>query len=196
MISMVLWSKQNKTYAKHKQYWFALCFQLPSLQILWFATKWTHTGNVYIWLELTINFHQGMPFTNCSYHSFFVCFVFKPLKAWFCCQNFEANNCIMRLNAQSTSKIVFKNWNHHHFSWTKSTSVLIPWSFRSAAVPELPKTISLISHPSKVMLKIMLNRLKPQAEKIITEEQAGFRAGRSTTKQGPFVWRVNNFKGG
>ena len=43
--------------------------------------------------------------------------------------------------------------------------------------------ISPISHPSKVMLKIILNRLKPQAEKIITEEQAGFRAGRSTTEQ-------------
>ena len=32
------------------------------------------------------------------------------------------------------------------------------------------------------MLKIILNRLKPQAE-IISEEQAGFRAGRSTTEQ-------------
>ena len=40
-----------------------------------------------------------------------------------------------------------------------------------------------ISHPGKVMLKIILNRLKPQAEKIIAEEQAGFRAGRSTTQQ-------------
>ena len=45
------------------------------------------------------------------------------------------------------------------------------------------RTISLISHPSKVILKIILNRLKPQAEKIIAEEQAGFRAGRSTTEQ-------------
>ena len=45
------------------------------------------------------------------------------------------------------------------------------------------RTISLISHPSKVMLKIRLNRLKPQAEKIIAEEQAGFRAGRCTTEQ-------------
>ena len=45
------------------------------------------------------------------------------------------------------------------------------------------RTISLISHPSKVMLKIILNRLKPQAEKFIAEEQAGFRAGRSTTEQ-------------
>ena len=44
------------------------------------------------------------------------------------------------------------------------------------------RTISLISYPSKVMLKIIPTRLKPQAEKIITEEQAGFRAGRSTTE--------------
>ena len=33
------------------------------------------------------------------------------------------------------------------------------------------------------MLKIILSRLKPQAERIIAEEQAGFRAGRSTTEQ-------------
>ena len=45
------------------------------------------------------------------------------------------------------------------------------------------RTISLISHPSKVMLKIILNRLQPQAEEVIAEEQAGFRAGRSTTEQ-------------
>ena len=32
------------------------------------------------------------------------------------------------------------------------------------------------------MLKIILNRLKPPAEKIIAEEQTGFRAGRSTTE--------------
>ena len=33
------------------------------------------------------------------------------------------------------------------------------------------------------MLKVILNWLKPQAEEIIAEEQAGFRAGRSTTEQ-------------
>ena len=33
------------------------------------------------------------------------------------------------------------------------------------------------------MLKVILNRLKPQAEEIIAEEQAGFKAGRSTTEQ-------------
>ena len=45
------------------------------------------------------------------------------------------------------------------------------------------RTIRLISHLSKVMLRILLNRLKPQVEEIIKEEQTGFRAGRSTTEQ-------------
>ena len=33
------------------------------------------------------------------------------------------------------------------------------------------------------MLKIILNKLNPPAEKIVSEEQAGFTAGRSTTDQ-------------
>ena len=45
------------------------------------------------------------------------------------------------------------------------------------------RKISLIRYPSKVMLKVILNRLKPQAEKIIAEELAGVSAGRSTTEQ-------------
>ena len=45
------------------------------------------------------------------------------------------------------------------------------------------RTISLISHPSNVRLKVILNRLKPKAEEIIAEEQGGFRTGRSTTEQ-------------
>ena len=40
--------------------------------------------------------------------------------------------------------------------------------------------ISLVCHPSKVLLQVLLNRLKRQAESIIAEEQAGFRSGRST----------------
>ena len=36
---------------------------------------------------------------------------------------------------------------------------------------------------NKVMLKIILKRLKPQAEKIIAEEQVGIRAGRRIEAQ-------------
>ena len=45
------------------------------------------------------------------------------------------------------------------------------------------RTISLVIRPSEVMLKIILNGFKEQAEKIIVEEQADFRAGKRTTEQ-------------
>ena len=51
-----------------------------------------------------------------------------------------------------------------------------------AAVPDLPND-QLHQSASKFMLKIILNRLKPQAEKIIPKRQAGFRAEMSTTEQ-------------
>ena len=66
--------------------------------------------------------------------------------------------------------------------WTHSLVITLPKKGNLQQCQNY-RTISLISHPRKVMLKIILNRLKPQAEKIIAEEQAGFRAGRSTTEQ-------------
>ena len=54
------------------------------------------------------------------------------------------------------------------------------------------KTTQMVMKTTRMVLKItrmvfdseiVLNRLKPQAEKIIAEEQAGFRAGRRTTEQ-------------
>ena len=67
-------------------------------------------------------------------------------------------------------------------SWTKSLIITLPKKGNLQQCQNY-RTISLISHASKVMLKILLNRLRPQAEEIIAEEQAGFRRGRSTTEQ-------------
>ena len=66
--------------------------------------------------------------------------------------------------------------------WTQSLVITLPKKGYLQQCQNY-RTISLISHPSKVLLKIILNRLKPQAERIIAEEQASFRAGRSTTEQ-------------
>ena len=66
--------------------------------------------------------------------------------------------------------------------WTQTLVITLPKKGNLQQCQNY-RTISLISHQSKVMLKIILNRLKPHAEKIIVEEQAGFRAGRSTTEQ-------------
>ena len=66
--------------------------------------------------------------------------------------------------------------------WTQSLIITLPKK-GNLQLCQNYRTISLISHSSKVMLKNILNRLKPQAKEIIAEEQAGFRAGRSTTEQ-------------
>ena len=66
--------------------------------------------------------------------------------------------------------------------WTQSLVITLPKKGNQQQCQNY-RTISLISHPSNVMLEIVLNRLKPQAEKIITEEHADFRAERSTTEQ-------------
>ena len=66
-------------------------------------------------------------------------------------------------------------------TWTKSMIITIHKKGNLQLCNNY-RTISLISHGSKV-LKIILNRLKPLAENIIAEEQAGFRRGRSTIEQ-------------
>ena len=66
--------------------------------------------------------------------------------------------------------------------WTQSLVITLPKKGNLQQCQNY-RTISLISHLSKVMLKIPPNRLKPQVEKIITKKQAGFRAGRSPTEQ-------------
>ena len=67
-------------------------------------------------------------------------------------------------------------------TWTQSL-IITPPKKGNLQLCQNYRTISFISHSSKVMLKVILNRLKHQAEEIFAEEQAGFRAGRSTTEQ-------------
>ena len=67
-------------------------------------------------------------------------------------------------------------------TWTQPLVITLPKK-GNLQLCQNYRTVSLISHPSKVMLKIILKRLQPQAEEVIAEEQAGFRAGRSTTEQ-------------
>ena len=66
--------------------------------------------------------------------------------------------------------------------WTKSLIIPIPKKGDTKKCSNY-RTLSLIPHPSKILLRIILNRLIPQAEQILAEEQAGFRKSRSTIEQ-------------
>ena len=82
------------------------------------------------------------------------------------------------------TKICNKIWKTGEWPtpWTQSLIITLPEK-GNLQLCQNYRTISLISHPSKVKLRVILNRLKPQAEEIIAEEQVGFRAGRNTTEQ-------------
>lgn len=67
-------------------------------------------------------------------------------------------------------------------SWTQSLVIPLP---KKGNLKECKnyRTISLISHPSKVLLRIILNRIQKRTEELLAEEQAGFRRGKSTVQQ-------------
>ena len=92
--------------------------------------------------------------------------------------------------ADILTTICNKIWNTGEWptTWTQSIVITLPKK-GNLQLSQNYRTISLISHPNKVMLKSILNRLQPQAEEIIAEEQVGFRAGRSTTEQ-IFILRI------
>ena len=71
---------------------------------------------------------------------------------------------------------VKKEWP---YEWAQSLIIPIPKKGDPRKFNNY-KNISLISHPSKIMLIIILNRLNPIEEYILAEEKAGFRKKRST----------------
>ena len=85
---------------------------------------------------------------------------------------------------EALHNICNKIWSNHIWpsSWTKSLVITLPKKGDLQQCNNY-RTLSLISHPSKILLRIILNRLKPQAAEIIAEEQAGFMPGRSTVEQ-------------
>ena len=92
------------------------------------------------------------------------------------------------LKGEQTISILLKMCNEIWLTnkWPKSwtTSIMIPIP-KKGNLKECGnyRTISLISHPVKVLLQVILNRLIPQIEPLLKDEQSGFRKGRSTTEQ-------------
>jgi len=60
--------------------------------------------------------------------------------------------------------------------WTQSLIIPLPKK-GNLRLCQNYSTISLISHHSKVMLRIILNSLKPKVGEILAEEQGGFSTG-------------------
>ena len=66
--------------------------------------------------------------------------------------------------------------------WTQSLVIPLPKKVNLKQYQNY-RTISLINHPSKIMFRAILDRLKAKAEELLAEEQTGFRPGRNTVEQ-------------
>ena len=82
------------------------------------------------------------------------------------------------------TKVCIKIWQTGEWPtpWTRSLIITLPKKGNLQKCQNY-RTISFISHASKVMLKVILSKLRPQAEGITAEEQDGFRCKRSTAEQ-------------
>ena len=76
--------------------------------------------------------------------------------------------------------------------WKKSVFILIPKKGNAKECPNY-HTIALISHASKVMLKILQARLQQYVNHELPDAQAGFRKGRGTRDQIANIhWIIKN----
>ena len=66
--------------------------------------------------------------------------------------------------------------------WTFSTFIPLPKK-GDLKQCENYRTIALVSHASKILLRIILERIRLKTETETADEQAGFRQGRGTTDQ-------------
>ena len=80
-------------------------------------------------------------------------------------------------------------------NWKRSVFIPIPKK-GSAKECSNYRTIALISHASKVMLKILQARLQQYVNREISEVQAGFRKGRETRDQiASICWTIKKARG-
>uniref|UniRef100_H2YWZ5 Reverse transcriptase domain-containing protein n=1 Tax=Ciona savignyi TaxID=51511 RepID=H2YWZ5_CIOSA len=87
-------------------------------------------------------------------------------------------------------KLCCKIWNDQKWpaDWVKSVFVPIPKKGDTLQCTN-NRTIALISHSSKILLKIIAKRMLGKMEAEIAEEQAGFKAGTGTRNQ---ILNLNN----
>ena len=73
--------------------------------------------------------------------------------------------------------------------WKRSVFILIPKKGNAKQCSNYHTTV-LISHASKVMLKILLARLQKYVNQELPDVQVGFRKGRGTRKQFANIKRI------
>ena len=85
---------------------------------------------------------------------------------------------------ESARRYVRRFWETQEWpeEWTQSLGISSPKKGNLKQCQNY-RTINLINHFSKIMLRVILNWFKDKTEELLAEEQTGFRQGRSAVKQ-------------
>ena len=93
----------------------------------------------------------------------------------------ELTQALDDLGAEWMTKIVNKIYEEGHFPTAMSRSVFITLPKKAGTTKcELHRTVSLMSHMTKVTLKILLQRMRGRTKGEISEEQFGFMPDKGT----------------
>ena len=101
------------------------------------------------------------------------------------CTCVEDNLPILKSEVEHVMNLLCqKIWDKKEWPYAWAHSLIIPISKKGDLRKcNNYKTNSLISYPSKIMLRIILNRLNQISENFLAEDKAGFRKKRSTIEQ-------------
>ena len=96
----------------------------------------------------------------------------------------QAGGQLMIIACIKSAKKNKKIWTNIKWpqNWTRSLIITLPKK-GDLKLCNNYRTLSFICHQSKILLRIILNRLKQQAKEIIAEEQAGFMKGRAQSNR-------------
>ena len=83
---------------------------------------------------------------------------------------------------QNYLSVTIRETSEWPVEWTFSTFIPLPKKGDLKQCANY-RAIALVSHASKILLRIMLERIRVKTETEIAEEQAGFRQGRGTRDQ-------------
>ena len=95
---------------------------------------------------------------------------------------------LLKSGGNKMIEMVLKIWNttlktgEWQTKWTESIVIPLPKK-DNIRICENNRTISLISHPSKVLPYVLLNQMKPTITRELDDAQVGFQEGHSTVEQ-------------
>ena len=105
--------------------------------------------------------------------------------------NAELSKCDPELATEILLPLYCKAWNGDGIPSDRSKGIIIPIPKKGALTDcNIWQGITLLSLPSKIFCRVVVNHLSAAVDEVLRKEQAGYRQGRSCTEH---IFALRNF---